>query len=101
MNEAIHEIVQTMVPPEVGNLYRWESEDLSVFKSAQNMTAVELTRFYHPDYYDVSLTVSDYLRASNRFQCRSRPVGAVKQNSEDLQVLKIGSLNFKFKQYER
>ncbi|KAI2492772.1 hypothetical protein MHU86_21777 [Fragilaria crotonensis] len=48
MNETIHEIVQTMVPPEVGNLYRWESEDLSVFKSAQNMTAVELRDFITP-----------------------------------------------------
>jgi hypothetical protein len=37
-----------MVPPEVGILYRWESEDLSVFKSAQNMTAVELREFITP-----------------------------------------------------
>ena len=37
-----------MIPPEVGILYQWESEDLISSKSAQNLTATELRDFISP-----------------------------------------------------
>ncbi|KAI2489046.1 hypothetical protein MHU86_25555 [Fragilaria crotonensis] len=45
LNEAIHDIVQSLISPEAGILYRWESDDLSLSKSASNMTAEELRNF--------------------------------------------------------
>ena len=48
LNDAIHEIAKAMVPPEVGTLYRWESEDLILSKSAHNMTASEMREFITP-----------------------------------------------------
>ncbi|KAI2506081.1 hypothetical protein MHU86_8312 [Fragilaria crotonensis] len=48
LNEAIYDIVKVMVPPEVGIFYRWESEDLLMSKSVQELTATELREFISP-----------------------------------------------------
>ena len=48
LNDGIWELVCTMLPPEVGLLYRWESEDLLLSNSAQQMTASELRDFISP-----------------------------------------------------
>lgn len=37
LNDSIHELlICTIFPPEIGILYRWESEDLLMSNSAQN-----------------------------------------------------------------
>ncbi|KAI2512020.1 hypothetical protein MHU86_2308 [Fragilaria crotonensis] len=48
LNDGLRELVCTMLPPEVGLLYRWESEDLLLSNSAQQMTASELRDFISP-----------------------------------------------------
>ena len=48
LNDAIYDIVKVMIPPEVGIFYRWESEDLLMSKSVQEMTATELRDFISP-----------------------------------------------------
>jgi hypothetical protein len=48
LHDSIFEVVKAIVPPEIGLLYRWESEDLAVSKSVQAMTALELRDFISP-----------------------------------------------------
>ena len=48
LTEAIHEIVNAMVQPEVGLFYRWESKDLVLSEGTQDMTPSELRDFNSP-----------------------------------------------------
>jgi hypothetical protein len=48
LNQAIFTLVKDLFPDETGRLYRWESEDLLLSKTAQSLTATELLDYITP-----------------------------------------------------